>query len=463
MISRKISPTLKNKLVVLAFKNYNLSTEAKENYIGVPGTMGFGIGIYPTASSPLPEGFSEMEGTRIVGHTNYGNYQYKDGSVMCWIPKFYFKWSTGNVIEIASDLDYENETEAEKDNFLLHRAFIDGGVIKTGFFYDKYFNSIGYDLRPVSVRGGIPFNFNPDSPYSYPNINIMFPQNSHLIEFSKRRGKGFFTTSIYMHGALAFLSLAHGIASTEEYHCAWYGNTSTRFPKGCNNNELGDTNDRSIKYDPVEEGSPMPKTGTGFPFAKTTHNGQDSGIADLNGCRNEKVIGYTQISDSYNDDRVTGGDSDTGFLLKDIIKISELTGLWGRDNGEMNAFGPSSHIGALYDRLGADSFRSLEDLKYGNGEVEVFRNATFRSEQWLGYCAGLPFNDNSVNSNGTSTSGTSKYGTDEYNLAARVANCSARVGGTYDSTTKAGIFAMNMAKPHFDSTEKDGYRCAYYA
>ena len=37
----------------------------------------------------LPAGYSEMAGTRIKGHDNYGNYTYSDGSVMCWIPAYW--------------------------------------------------------------------------------------------------------------------------------------------------------------------------------------------------------------------------------------------------------------------------------------------------------------------------------------------------------------------------------------
>ena len=41
------------------------------------------------------------------------------------------------------------------------------------------------------------------------------------------------------------------------------------------------------------------KTGSGMPFAKTTHNGQACGIADLNGLLWEIVIGVTILDGSY--------------------------------------------------------------------------------------------------------------------------------------------------------------------
>ena len=55
------------------------------NNIGTAGGVGFGVGSCPAT----PAGYSEMSGTRIVGHENYGNYTYVDGSVMCWISAYY--------------------------------------------------------------------------------------------------------------------------------------------------------------------------------------------------------------------------------------------------------------------------------------------------------------------------------------------------------------------------------------
>ena len=41
-----------------------------------PGGVGIGVAPY---SGTLPAGFSEMAGTRVLGHDNWGNYQYSDG------------------------------------------------------------------------------------------------------------------------------------------------------------------------------------------------------------------------------------------------------------------------------------------------------------------------------------------------------------------------------------------------
>jgi hypothetical protein len=61
------------------------------NNIGVPGQQGFGVGIAPE----LPAGFSRLFGTEDPASADYGNYLYSDGSVMCYVPAFFYKYGTG--------------------------------------------------------------------------------------------------------------------------------------------------------------------------------------------------------------------------------------------------------------------------------------------------------------------------------------------------------------------------------
>ena len=110
------------------------------NYIGIAGAAGFGVGICPNT---LPAGMLALVGYDVIGNDQYGNYQYSDGSIMVWVPKFYYKvlhdgTTNINKVLIASVYDYENETAANAAGYALHRSFIDGGVIKDGFFIDKY-------------------------------------------------------------------------------------------------------------------------------------------------------------------------------------------------------------------------------------------------------------------------------------------------------------------------------------
>ena len=213
------------------------------NDIGKPGEKGFGVGIYPLLL--LPSGFSEMEGTTQIGHDNYGNYRYEDGSIMCWIPKFYYK-VIENEILIASALDYPNNDLAKVDGFALHRAFIDDGLERAGFFYDKYFNSIGEDNIPVSIKGGVPFTFNDE----FEPFPLDFSNDTHVVDFPKLRGADFFTTSTFIRNVMTLLSLAHGRASSDVTHCGWYDfYKKTNYPKGCNDGNLGDIDDSEIEYE----------------------------------------------------------------------------------------------------------------------------------------------------------------------------------------------------------------------
>ena len=54
----------------------------------IPGTQGFGIGAY---SGTLPAGMTALTGSADPTSANYGNYTYSDGSIMCYIPRFYYR------------------------------------------------------------------------------------------------------------------------------------------------------------------------------------------------------------------------------------------------------------------------------------------------------------------------------------------------------------------------------------
>jgi hypothetical protein len=104
----------------------------------------------------------------------------------------------------------------------------------------------------------------------------------------------FFVASQFQRAALALLSMAHGQACTSTVNCAWY-HATYNYPKGCNNNALRDADDTAVLY--VTDGySNCGKTGSGDPFAKTTHNGQACGVADLNGLMWEVTLGMTCIA-----------------------------------------------------------------------------------------------------------------------------------------------------------------------
>ena len=293
------------------------------NDIGDAGSAGFGVGVCPP--SVLPEGFSSLAGTYTTTADSYGNYQYLDGSVMVWIPKFYYKIGTGsnglavNVVDIKGTKDFATTAEANASGYALHRAFIDGGLERDGFFVDKYMaskNAWGTGFIASSIAGGLPISAHADhnpiadltacsGNYYYEAINACHARDG--VDGAVNANSQFFCASRFVYAALVMLSLAHGQAAVSTACCAWYDGTGVaNYPKGCNNNALGDTDDASIVY--TSDGySNCGKTGSGVPFAKTTHNGQACGVADLNGLMYEILLGVTCIATTKNITAVTNG------------------------------------------------------------------------------------------------------------------------------------------------------------
>ncbi len=132
------------------------------NNIGDAGLAGFGVGICPT----LPPGFVQLAGTTDTSSDNYGNYQYSDGSIMVWVPRFYYRIGSPaspryatygvNAIDIVGDSAFGSEADANSAGYALHRAFFDGGL-QLGFFVDKYQCSNNGGIAS-SVRYGAPLS-----------------------------------------------------------------------------------------------------------------------------------------------------------------------------------------------------------------------------------------------------------------------------------------------------------------
>ena len=264
--------------------------------IGVPGEAFFGVG---RVSRP-PSGYAEL-----TGNDNYGNYQYSDGSVQVCIPQFWERYGHidnptyaqygVNSVDIKPKGYFASEAVANAAGYALNRAFIDGNQHKLVIFVDKYM---------CSNNGGIASSIKNGNPLSTATAHNPIsgltgaPSNTYAgcWQAAKTRGANFFVASRFIYAALALLSLAHGQAATSSTNCAWYDAAGvTNFPKGCNNNALRDANDTSVLY--TSDGyNTCGKTGSGVPFAKTTHNGQACGVADLNGLMFEISQGVTCIA-----------------------------------------------------------------------------------------------------------------------------------------------------------------------
>lgn len=282
------------------------STLSVENDIGFPGAEGFGVGICPNAL--LPANFSPMLGFNDKSSPNYGNYTYApDGSVMCWIPAFYYKWGTGSNGLALNDCDiksvnlFVDEAEANASGYALHRAFIDGGQIQPGFFIDKYLNCKHPTLANAS---SLPLQ-NPlyaySGAHSFSSVNAAISNNlAGAVDLAKLRGVGFFANSIFQTRAIFMLSYAHGRASTSTTYCGWYG-APHNYPKG------------NVSGGSVFVSSPIDNNLRGWAAASTsyiltggysrmelvTHNGQKCGVTDVTGNLWTVAPGLTVLENDF--------------------------------------------------------------------------------------------------------------------------------------------------------------------
>lgn len=433
--------------------------------IGTAGAQGFGVGVY---NDTLPSGFSAMTGTTDPASDNYGNYQYTDGSVMCFVPKFYYRiGSTSspryatyglNAVDIAGINTYATEAAANADGYVLHRAFTDGGSVKSGFFIDKYLCSKNGTTSGKSVKNGVPISLATST--SYTNSNGMAGGActgilADAVVLSRARGTGFNTASIFMYSALALLSLAHGQAATAATYCAWYDAAgTTNFPKGCNNGSLADHLDATVTFTTAGDSgaSAKPLTGSASNLAKTAHNGQNSGVVDLNGALYQVMLGLTDFGTSAID--TTQHTNGNVYLLKTSVALSSLTAGW---DGATDAWGNTTSLATKYDAVtGLLPWGATTGWLYmGNGTNRVLDPATSGAGYQRTSC-GIPQDTNAL-----SAGGTNLYGNDgqyQYNRA----NLFPIASGYWNIAANAGLFCRNWSVSRSYDILHCGFRASAY-
>jgi len=489
------------------------------NDIGNPGSQGFGVGICP---SELPAGMTTMTGTLDVASGNYGNYQYSDGSIMCWIPAFYYLYGDGtnglavNMVDIKPYSTYDSVASANTAGYALHRAFYDGGVIQPGFFVDKYLASNNGGIAS-SIKNGAPLSTHADH---NPLSGLTgAPPNFYYGAFaaSKTRGAEFFPKSLFINSALALLSLAHGQAATATTWCAWYDAAGiTNFPKGCNNNALGDYNDVTISY--TSDGYPnCGLTGSGLPFAKTTHNGQACGVADLNGNMYEispgltcvapltnitgatqanpcvlTVVGHSVQAGDYVTVRFIGGmtqlndriytatvidantisldgvDS-TGFtayssggnilagtfkVIKPTVALKNITGGNTVDTDHWGTAGLAANFNDVNVKLATTYPNNGFAQKFGSGGNQVL-SPTVTGNDWTLTGLGFPI------AGGVSISGSNLFGVD-YFYQHMLQDMCPIAGGHWPNGGSAGVWMLTLSSVRGSSNSGAGFRSALY-
>jgi len=420
------------------------------NNIGTPGQQGFGVGIAPS----LPANMAKLYGTDDPASDTYGNYQYSDGSVMVYVPAFFYKYGTGangvalNVVDIKAFDFYASVATANAAGYALHRAFYNAGTIRPGVFVDKYLCSnnsgIASSLKngvvlSSAVRGGL-------ASTAFASLTGAPANNfAGALAAAKTRGASFFCSSIFINKMLALLANAHGSASTSTTYNAWYSSGSTNFPKGNNNNALGDAQDASIAY--VWDGNATyagcGKTGSANFFSKTAHNGQNCGVVDLNGLVYEISPGLTM------DAATNAGNF---YVLKTSADMSLATGgttlatdLWG-----------ATGLAAMYDNLGVMSAFTGYALNFSDRALTMGSASQVLSEAtsgtaWQMTAAGIPL----------VAGGSNQFGNDilyDYSTADMCPAC----GGDWSYSSSAGVWFSGFANSRAVSYEYYGFRSALY-
>ena len=413
------------------------------NNIGTAGQQGFGVGIAPS----IPANFAALYGTTDPASDAYGNYQYTDGSVMCYIPAFFYKYGTGanglavNVVDVKALSYYADVATANAAGYALHRAFYNGGAIRPGFFVDKYLcsknGSIASSLKngivlSSATRGGLAA-----TPFSSIGAADTF---YGTIAAAKTRGASFHTKTMFQNAALALLANAHGSASSGTTYNAWYSAGSTNFPKGNNNNALGDAQDETIAY--VWDGNATyagcGKTGSANFFAKTTHNGMNCGVADLNGLVWEiEPFGLTSDGTNF-------------YLLNTAVDVTTIT---ASNTLATDCWGATG-LAAMYTNIGATygALTASSSNKTFGAAVQVLSEAT-SGTAWAMAGAGVPL----VGGVG----GSNQFGND-YMYDARPNEMCPLSGAVWNNSSLAGVWALFCGDVRGNSYDTDGFRSALY-
>jgi len=435
--------------------------------IGTPGGLGFGVGIYPSIDDLSDYNLTPAANAYRRGSDNYGNYIHSNGSIMVFIPKFYYRIGNvaapayptfgDNTIEIRGVKDYENEVAANVDGFILHRAFIDGGLEKSGFFIDKYeaSQSLSDSNIAVSVKNGIPISLTTTTTFTRSaTMTGCVGQLLDAVKLSRDRGTGYNCSSIFMKSALAMLALCHAQNTTSSEFNEWYDETDViNFPKGNNNSALADVNDTSTMFTTAGDSGDANKarTGSGVNFKKTTHNGQTCGVADINGNMWEVNIGITQPG-------TTAGGSGTGvgntiYVLKESVSFGSLTQGW---DGATDAWGNTTHLNTLYDSVTAPiSLSGLGGwISWGNGTTGVFHTDISGINRAL--CGVLPISDSATSAGGIDILG--KDGIYRYVIE----NMCIRSGGDWSNGTLSGCFTSAWDIWRTTSSATTAFRSALY-
>ena len=430
VVSPKVpEPTDNNDAVNKAYVDSVIPPQTGDIYsLGQPGEMGFGV------ATARPEWLAPLGLTALDGHDrktspNYGNYMHlASGGIFVCIPKHYYK-ITNNIFEFSDTL---------KTGFVIDRSFLNGdglgGTLELPAIFVTKYGLTKNGTKASAERYKDPLScaaaHNPISALDGTPTNTQ----GGFYKAVKTLDANAILTPIFHYTMLARLAKAHGEASSI-YACA-YVDVKPLQPKGNNNNALGDTNDANVVYT-TSGYSNCGLTGSGVPFAKTTHNGQACGVADLNGNMWEVASGFIRTTAN-------------GFLVfKDTVDIRILTDDGTGATGAYNI--------AHYDHIDLSSVIGAQNAYtyFGNANNQVFGFSTDKNTAiYKQTSIGIPL------AAGISATGTVKFGNDGL-YRALVDQLAVQLGGDWSDTSNAGVFAMSLYVVRSASYDNIGGRASF--
>lgn len=397
----------------------------KTGSIGIPGTRGFGVGVYPGTESELVAlGLEPMTGFNDKQSDNYGNYMHFKGGQMVFIPAFLVRYGSDNAsqyasygansIEIKDVSEYDSLEAAAEEGFYLHRAFIDGGEVKSGFFMSKYHMT-------VTTTGGVSV---PVSGMTTPTVSITPVQ---MIDYARSLGYGWNCPSAFMAAAIDVIALCHAQFSTWTNVCRWYDPAgATSYPaQGRGTSDMG----------------------------LYSHNGQPCGVIGFE-FRWEYCLGLTTAGTSESQGQ-TAVTNNVLYVMKKSMKLADITSGFG---GETDAWGTTYTLQASHDAITVDFPISTNRItNWGNGTNPVFTDPS--TEDGNALFGVLPRDNNAVGS-GSNFIGKSMIYTDPctQNLAFYVHG-----ENVNSSSSSQNAFARNFHRWRVDSSTARGFRVAGYA
>lgn len=464
--------------------------------VGLAGMSGFGIGccppeLLPVTFAPLSAGTCDP----LREHPHFGNYIHlPSASIVCFIPAHYIEVSAPGNTNAPTFGTKITISDTQTGNSRLPQAFTDGGQSLIGVFVDKYQISNGKpdgsgSPNHTSGPGGTPLtggiavsrplhwpcsastkddggtDFN--SPFDLVNSTALntatTPANNlgGAWALVKTRGADFAPIPIWIRSQIAYLSLAHAQALLDVSGAAISGATSKAAwmdvapfaPKG-NNNNGSDVNKSSLQFARTDLTG---HNGAGFAgrasraftgaarisgapaVEHTTHNGQLSGIVDIQGNQWEIAPGLT-----------ASGATDADY------KLFPSSGEWTSTTGNASITGATGVLSLAADTSdngvwwGADGWAYLVPHTGGTFHPSSgFSNATKRA---MTECM-LP---RELGTSATQTS-TNHFGGDGF-YRAHTNGLLPFVGGSWGDTADAGVFNVALFSTSSYASNRVGAR-----